>query len=121
VDQFKRINDQLGHVAGDKVLQKVAQCLKLNFRDKDFIARYGGDEFVAMIEGLPEEMARGKVLAFKKILAKRRFVSHKSGPVQVNVSAGIAIARPGDNPETLIERADRAMYDAKHQNRAKSS
>jgi diguanylate cyclase len=115
VDKFKGINDQLGHVAGDKVLQKVAQCLKATFREKDFIARYGGDEFVAMIENLTEEMARQKVLAFKKILAKRRFVSHKSGQVQVNVSAGIAISTPGDTPETLVERADRAMYDAKHE------
>lgn len=121
VDKFKDINDQLGHVAGDKVLQKVAQCLKVTFREKDFIARYGGDEFVAMIENLPAEMAREKVLAFKKILAKRRFVSHKSGQVQVDVSAGIAISAPGDTPETLVERADRAMYDAKHQNRAQPS
>jgi diguanylate cyclase (GGDEF)-like protein len=114
VDKFKDINDQLGHVAGDKVLQKVAQCLKLTFRERDFIARYSGDEFVAMIERLPEEMAREKVLAFKKILAKRRFVSQKSGPVKVKVSAGIAISMSGDTPEALIERADRAMYDAKH-------
>jgi diguanylate cyclase len=121
VDKFKDINDRLGHVAGDKVLQKVAQCLKATFRERDFIARYGGDEFVAMIENLPEEMAREKVLAFKKILAKRRFVSHKSGQVQVDVSAGIAISAPGDTPETLVERADRAMYDAKHQNRAQPS
>jgi diguanylate cyclase len=120
VDKFKDINDRLGHVAGDKVLQKVAQCLKATFRERDFIARYGGDEFVAMIENLPEEMAREKVLAFKKILAKRRFVSHKSGQVQVDVSAGIAISAPGDTPETLVERADRAMYDAKHQNRAQT-
>lgn len=114
VDKFKDINDQLGHVAGDKVLQKVAQCLKATFRDQDFIARYGGDEFVAMIERLTEEMAREKVLAFKKTLSKRRFVSHKSGRVQVNVSAGVAISTLGDTPETLIERADRAMYNAKH-------
>jgi diguanylate cyclase len=114
VDKFKEINDQLGHVAGDKVLQKVAQCLKAAFREKDFIGRYGGDEFVAVIENLTEEMAREKVLAFKRSLAKRRFVSHKSGQVQVNVSAGIAVSTAGDTPETLIERADRAMYDAKH-------
>jgi diguanylate cyclase len=114
VDKFKDINDQLGHVAGDRVLQKVSHCLKATFREKDFIARYGGDEFVAMIERLSEEMARDKVLAFKKILSKRRFVSHKRGQVQVEVSAGIAISTPGDSPESLIERADRAMYDAKH-------
>jgi diguanylate cyclase len=114
VDKFKRINDQLGHVAGDKVLQKVAECLKSTFREKDFIARYGGDEFVAIIESLTEGMAQEKVLAFKKMLAKRRFVSQKSGQVQVNVSAGVAISTPGDSSETLIERADRAMYEAKH-------
>jgi diguanylate cyclase len=114
VDKFKDINDQLGHVAGDKVLQKVAECLKSTFREKDFIARYGGDEFVAMIQSLTEEMAQEKVLSFKRMLAKRRFVSKKSGQVQVNVSAGIAISTAGDSPETLIERADRAMYEAKH-------
>ncbi len=95
--------------------------MKMTFREKDFIARYGGDEFVAMIQNLTEEMASEKVIAFKKILAKRRFVSHKSGQVKVNVSAGIAVSAPGDTPETLVERADRAMYDAKHQNRAQTS
>jgi diguanylate cyclase (GGDEF)-like protein len=72
VDKFKWINDTLGHVAGDKVLQKVAQCLKETFRKDDFIARYGGDEFAVVIEGLNEEMAREKILAksvfFLKIL-----------------------------------------------------
>ncbi|MBU0988349.1 MAG: GGDEF domain-containing protein, partial [Proteobacteria bacterium] len=61
INDFKWINDTFGHVAGDKVLQKVAQCLKSTFRKTDFIARYGGDEFVVVVEGLSEEMARGRI------------------------------------------------------------
>lgn len=113
VDRFKSINDTLGHVAGDKVLKKVAQCLQETFRRSDFAARYGGDEFVVVIEGLTKEMARERILAFRTNLKKRRFTSHKIGEVDVTVSAGIALALQGDTPETLLERADKAMYNAK--------
>jgi diguanylate cyclase (GGDEF)-like protein len=113
IDKFKEINDTLGHVAGDRVLEKVAQCLRESFRDSDFIARYGGDEFIAVIEKLTKETAREKVLSFRRNLAKRRFVSHKQGKIDLNVSSGIAVATKGDTPASLIERADKAMYAAK--------
>jgi diguanylate cyclase len=113
INAFKKINDTLGHVAGDKVLQKVAQALRESFRENDFAARYGGDEFVVVIEKLTEAMAWDKVIAFRKNLAKRRFVSHKAGEVQVRVSAGIATSQAGDTAETVIERADKAMYASK--------
>jgi diguanylate cyclase (GGDEF)-like protein len=113
VDRFKEINDTFGHVAGDKVLKKVAQCLKESFRKNDFIARYGGDEFVVAIERLTREMARERVLNFRKALKKRRFTSHARGDVTLTVSAGIALAMDGDTLESLIERADKAMYASK--------
>lgn len=110
VDNFKEINDTLGHVAGDKVLQKVAQCLIQSFRKGDFIARYGGDEFVIVIERLTSEMAREKILNFRKTLKRIRFTSYAKGDIHISVSAGIALAKKEDTPETLIERADKIMY-----------
>jgi diguanylate cyclase len=113
VDKFKSINDTLGHLAGDKVLKKVAECLEETFRKDDVIARYGGDEFVAFIWGVSEEMARERVSDFKKNLKKRHFVSHKAGEINLTVSAGISVFIEGDTAESVIERADRAMYSAK--------
>ncbi|MBW2096211.1 MAG: GGDEF domain-containing protein [Deltaproteobacteria bacterium] len=113
VDRFKEINDTFGHVAGDKILEKVGQSLRETFRENDFLVRYGGDEFVVLIERLTEKMARQRVLNFRKNLAKKRFVSHKKGEITISVSAGIAVARPEDTPESLLDRADQAMYTEK--------
>ncbi|MFZ0448747.1 MAG: GGDEF domain-containing protein [Desulfatiglandaceae bacterium] len=110
VDKFKEINDTFGHVAGDKVLEKVAQSLKETFRETDFIARYGGDEFVVLIEHLSEAMAMERLSNFRRNLAKRRFVSYKKGPVDITVSAGISLAESEDSLESVLDRADRAMY-----------
>ncbi len=117
LDGFKEINDTFGHLAGDKVLQKVGGCLRETFRKHDFIARYGGDEFVVLIEELSRELAREKILAFMKNLKRLRFTSHAKGDISVGVSPGIAMAKAGDSPETLIERADKAMYDVKNKRR----
>jgi diguanylate cyclase len=113
VNEFKSINDTFGHVAGDKVLQKVAEILNETFRKGDFIARFGGDEFAAIIGGMNEEMARERISSFRKNLGKIRFTSHKLGDIRVNVSAGIAIARGEDTAESLLNRADKAMYEEK--------
>jgi len=113
VDKFKSINDTLGHIAGDKVLKKVAECLEETFRKDDVIARYGGDEFVAFICDFTEAMARERIADFNKNLKKRRFVSHKAGEINLTVSAGVAIFMEGDTAESVIERADKIMYAAK--------
>jgi diguanylate cyclase (GGDEF)-like protein len=113
VDAFKKINDSFGHVAGDKVLKKVAQSLKETFRADDFMARYGGDEFVVIIGSLTKEMARDKIISFKARLKKKRFMSYEKGEVDVDVSTGIALALKDDTIESLIHRADQAMYQVK--------
>jgi diguanylate cyclase len=113
VNDFKQINDNFGHVAGDKVLQKVAQILNETFRKDDFIARFGGDEFAAVIEEMEEGMARERIATFRRNLEKRRFTSYKKGDIHVGVSAGIAVASVQDTPESLIDRADKAMYEDK--------
>lgn len=116
VDDFKDINDTFGHVAGDKVLKKVADCLRETFRKDDFIARYGGDEFAVLIDTLTEEMARQKIRTFKENFRKKKFFSQKGGDIKVSVTAGIAIAQAGERGEDLIHRADMAMYALKKKN-----
>lgn len=116
VNKFKKINDTLGHVAGDKVLKKVAECLEETFRKDDFVARYGGDEFIVIIDDLTPEMADERITNFNQNLKKRRFVSHKHGEVNLGVSAGTATIREDDTLETIIDRADKAMYESKQKN-----
>ena len=117
VDGFKEINDTFGHVAGDKVLVKVAECLKGSFRENDFVARYGGDEFAVIIEKMGRAMALDRLEAFKKNLSKIRFVSHKKGEIRITVSSGVAEAVPEDSVESVIERADQEMYKEKNEKR----
>lgn len=113
VNKFKQINDTLGHIAGDKVLKKISECLEESFRKDDFIARYGGDEFTVIIENLSEEMAKEKIDIFNMNLKKRRFVSKKHGEVKLSVSSGMAKVMENDTIESMIDRADRAMYESK--------
>jgi diguanylate cyclase (GGDEF)-like protein len=110
VDKFKWINDNFGHVAGDKVLKQVAQCLLETFRKNDFIARFGGDEFAVVVEGLSEEMARKRIVKFQENFQKKRFVSRSTGNIDVTISAGIAQSVAGEVVEDIINRADKDMY-----------
>jgi diguanylate cyclase len=113
VDNFKHINDTFGHLSGDKVLQKVAQCLKGSFRKNDFIARFGGDEFAVVIEGLDEAMARKRILKFNDNFGKKRFFARNQGDISVTVSAGFARAGVGETPAEILHRADMDMYASK--------
>jgi len=120
VDHFKNINDTYGHVAGDKILQQVAAVLDRSFRKDEFIARYGGDEFAVVIEGLTESTARKRITSFKKAFGKLRFFSQEGGDLPISISAGIAVVSKGDQPEDLIHKADSAMYEVKKKRKIKS-
>ncbi|HEX2091417.1 MAG TPA: sensor domain-containing diguanylate cyclase [Longimicrobiaceae bacterium] len=106
LDDFKAINDQKGHLAGDRILCEVAECLRAEVRGSDLVVRYGGDEFVVILPRGTEEGARALVERVRKRLSER-----------VRISAGIASYDPTfASPEELIELADARLYAAKPRN-----
>ena len=110
LDGFKAINDTHGHAAGDAVLIAVAGALRDALRTEDTVARFGGDEFAALCEDVPDVDAAGLVAG--RIVAGMRGLG-RGGHV-VSVSVGIALSDPAVTAERLLARADEAMYAAKH-------
>ncbi len=118
LDRFKHINDSFGHLAGDLLLQQVAERLTLRLREVDTVARLGGDEFTVILEDIahPEDAARvaNEIIAD---LSEPWQLSHY-GEVRIGVSIGISLyPQHGDKPETLLQQADTALYLAKTQGR----
>lgn len=113
VDHFKSVNDRYGHPAGDAVLREVADALVRCFpRRGDVVARYGGEEFAVVLTGSTLEEAHR--LAQKPLQAMRALsVKHGAQAISVTVSVGYANVRPGELAEAWVERADKALYQAK--------
>ncbi|MGB9804910.1 GGDEF domain-containing protein [Desulfofundulus sp.] len=114
LDGFKQINDTYGHLMGDDVLKKAAEEIRSALRASDFLARYGGDEFVAVLSETTSE--RGELVA-----SRIRSMAVKVGDVWVSVSVGLAVyPEDGLTPKDLIGRADSRMYMDKGKNRGDS-
>lgn len=112
LDHFKRINDGYGHLAGDKVLKIIATQLRKRLRPNDFIARFGGEEFVMLMPAT--SMAVGMQLANTLRAAIEACPFHFKGePVTVTVSIGLAAFKPGERSDQVLKRADQALYRAK--------
>jgi len=120
LDGFKQVNDELGHDAGDGLLTQVAQILRENVRESDTVARYAGDEFIAIIKGMHEREDVG-ALAQKLIDALMQPHALKGDTIRVGASIGIALypAHATDAGE-LIAKADEAMYQAKRLGKGRS-
>jgi diguanylate cyclase len=112
VDHFKMINDQYGHTAGDKVLQVLAKQLGRRLRDSDFLARYGGEEFVLLLDDVTPTRALAVTDKLRQTVEKIGF-HFRQLPVSITVSCGVTGFRENDTPESLFERADQALYQAK--------
>jgi diguanylate cyclase (GGDEF)-like protein/PAS domain S-box-containing protein len=113
LDDFKAVNDRCGHDAGDEILRQVAVRLQSCAREMDTVARFGGDEFVLLLDGL-RETAESMVVAARicDIIAKPYSLGDQS--VKVGVSIGVAINSPETSSlETILGKADGAMYQAK--------
>ncbi len=116
IDNFKYINDNFGHRAGDKALRIIAGQLQKMTRETDLIARYGGDEFVLL---LPETSTEGAMAIAEKLRdAVEKCAFHfREKKVTITISCGISEYRNGDTPEDAFERADQALYKSKHKGR----
>jgi diguanylate cyclase (GGDEF)-like protein len=112
LDRFKQVNDKFGHAAGDRLLRHVALRLRGSVRQSDTVARFGGDEFVVLLEDLRDR--EHAVAVVEKIIEEmRRPLNLEGFEVSVTTSIGLAYANAGVEPETLVKRADKALYEAK--------
>jgi diguanylate cyclase (GGDEF)-like protein len=116
LDKFKLVNDSLGHAAGDELLQALAEVLPRAIRPSDTVARFGGDEFAFVIDGIQSEL--GIVTIAERILAAvaEPFLLHGRRQ-QVRGTLGIVRVQGGESPGGLLSSADLAMYRAKKENR----
>ncbi len=113
IDNFKKLNDTLGHAAGDTALKSLAQQVSALLRPGDLMARYGGEEFVLMLPGTPLDEAQAVLTRLQRALTKALFM-HEGKDVFVTFSAGVTLYRSGETLEAALDRADVALYEAKH-------
>jgi diguanylate cyclase (GGDEF)-like protein len=111
LDRFKLLNDQQGHRAGDRALIEVAEALRAELRPSDLLGRYGGEEFIAMLDGVVQEQAMQ--VATRLCRRVHRLEIPVNAEFMLSISIGVAMRTFSDTVETLIERADQAMYQAK--------
>jgi diguanylate cyclase len=112
IDNFKRLNDTLGHAAGDQALKALAQAVKDALRPTDLVARFGGEEFVVMLPATPLSEAQQILTRLQRGLSGSLFL-HDNQPVFVTFSAGVTDHRDGESLEATLERADVGLYEAK--------
>ncbi len=113
IDFFKKVNDGHGHQAGDFVLVDVAQRIKSALRDMDIVGRYGGEEFMLILQNTPQETAI-RIAERIRLKITDHPVNLKDLILHVTISMGVAFAKVGDDVESLVKRADTVLYEAKH-------
>ena len=115
IDHFKSVNDTYGHQAGDEAIIAMASLLKSECRSGDLVARYGGEEFAVLCADCNNAHAAQRAEAIRKKIADQTFSF--LGNKGITASFGVTELQPGDTPETMLRRADRALLQAKDQGR----
>jgi diguanylate cyclase (GGDEF)-like protein len=116
IDHFKRINDVLGHSAGDKALRLVARCVQDTLRTHDVAGRHGGDEFVLL---LPGTGVREAMVVASRIAARVQDRAADTASPHISLSFGVVLTRAGESIDEALHRADLALYEAKRQGRSR--
>jgi diguanylate cyclase len=112
IDNFKKLNDSLGHDVGDQALIHLANVCRETLRPQDTVARYGGEEFIILLPDTRLDEAVTALTRLQRELTKKFFLSGKE-KVLITFSAGVTPLRPDDDQHSVIKRADEAMYQAK--------
>ncbi|HEU5294395.1 MAG TPA: GGDEF domain-containing protein [Burkholderiaceae bacterium] len=113
IDNFKKLNDSLGHAAGDEALKALAATVKQSLRPMDHVARFGGEEFVVLLPGTGRDDDAQALLARLQRQLSASLFMHEGRDVFVTFSAGVTALRAGESLDVALERGDRALYEAK--------
>ncbi len=116
IDHFKAVNDTYGHETGDKVLQMVARTLRHSLRTTDVVARWGGEEFIALVNDVDEETLHMVANKLHKLVSQSR-LDVDATMLSVTISMGATLAVDTDTIGTLVKRADQLMYASKNAGR----
>ena len=116
IDNFKRINDTYGHITGDAVLKRIAESMTQSARGSDVIYRYGGEEFVILLRNTDESGATLLAERIRQAIDSIIF-KYDNFDIRITASAGLSSIRAEDDLNSLLERSDKALYDAKQQGR----
>ncbi|PSJ46770.1 GGDEF domain-containing protein [Zobellella endophytica] len=116
IDHFKEINDNYGHLAGDKALRLIARIIQKSLRESDFVARFGGEEFVILLPGVNPDKLEKPLEKLREQIKNIPF-RFKDERVTITASIGATLLRKGDCTTSAMERADQALYQAKRAGR----
>ncbi|WP_373070146.1 GGDEF domain-containing protein [Sulfurimonas sp.] len=120
IDDFKAINDKYGHIAGDKILIYIARILKKTLRDGDKVFRFGGEEFIVVLNRIKENQCMDIAHRLLKLVSDNKLI-YKGDNIGVTVSIGSTKLKVGDTPDAFITRADKALYRSKQSGKNKLS
>lgn len=118
IDHFKNVNDTYGHATGDEVLKMLSHTLKHNLRDSDIVARWGGEEFVVLIKNVDKYILVSIAEKLRNLIEKS-MIKVEDKFLSVTVSIGATLYRAGETDQSILSRADQALYNSKRTGRNK--